>query len=404
MVRNGVDLGPVDVTTSARILDRGQGSPAEVLSQAILTARGKSIRPKTLGQKAYVDAIDENTITFGIGPAGTGKTYLAMAKAVQALQRKEVERIILTPPGGRGGGAARVPARHAHRQDRPVPAAALRRAQRDDGSRARAQAARGRHGRGRAARLHARPHAQQRVRRARRGAEHHARADEDVPHPPRLRHARWSSPATSPRSTCPAGASGLQLVTARARRASTTSTSRASPARTSCGTRLVGRIVDAYTKYDAEQQARAYERAPGGRARTGDAPPRLPPAGPQAADATAGDGTDEHRDQQRVGRRGRRGRAAAARDLRARPPARASGCRPRDPAGRRGRHGAAARAVDGRARPDRRAELPDGRAAPGHRRRAHARRPARRHRALPAGRGRAGGDRRPLHAWTSCCC
>ena len=103
MVRNGTDLGPVDVTSSARILERGQGSPAEVLSQAILTSRGRSIRPKTLGQKAYVDAIDQNTITFGIGPAGTGKTYLAMAKAVQALQRKEVDRIILTRPAVEAG-------------------------------------------------------------------------------------------------------------------------------------------------------------------------------------------------------------------------------------------------------------------------------------------------------------
>jgi len=103
LVRNGADLGPVDVTSSARILERGEGSPAEVLSQAILTTRGKSIRPKTLGQKAYVDAIDQNTITFGIGPAGTGKTYLAMAKAVQALQRKEVERIILTRPAVEAG-------------------------------------------------------------------------------------------------------------------------------------------------------------------------------------------------------------------------------------------------------------------------------------------------------------
>jgi phosphate starvation-inducible PhoH-like protein len=103
MVRNGVDLGDSVVTESARILEQRGGSPAEVLSQAILTSRGKSIRPKTLGQKAYVDAIDENTITFGIGPAGTGKTYLAMAKAVQALQRKEVERIILTRPAVEAG-------------------------------------------------------------------------------------------------------------------------------------------------------------------------------------------------------------------------------------------------------------------------------------------------------------
>ena len=102
LVRKGVDLGPAEVTTSRRILDSG-GAPAEVLSQAILTARGKAIRPKTLGQKAYVDAIDENTITFGIGPAGTGKTYLAMAKAVQALQRKEVDRIILSRPAIEAG-------------------------------------------------------------------------------------------------------------------------------------------------------------------------------------------------------------------------------------------------------------------------------------------------------------
>lgn len=103
MVRNGVDLGDADVTSSARILERGEGSPADVLSQAILTSRGKSIRPKTLGQKAYVDAIDLHTIVFGIGPAGTGKTYLAMAKAVQALQRKEVDRIILSRPAIEAG-------------------------------------------------------------------------------------------------------------------------------------------------------------------------------------------------------------------------------------------------------------------------------------------------------------
>jgi phosphate starvation-inducible PhoH-like protein len=104
MVRNGQDLSPVEVTSSARMLDTDLNlSPADVLSQAILTSRGKSIRPKTLGQKQYVDAIDENTIVFGIGPAGTGKTYLAMAKAVQSLQRKEVSRIILTRPAVEAG-------------------------------------------------------------------------------------------------------------------------------------------------------------------------------------------------------------------------------------------------------------------------------------------------------------
>ena len=76
---------------------------AEVLTQNILSTRGKTIRPKTLNQKRYVDAIDSHTVTFGIGPAGTGKTYLAMAKAVQALQAKQVTRIILTRPAIEAG-------------------------------------------------------------------------------------------------------------------------------------------------------------------------------------------------------------------------------------------------------------------------------------------------------------
>jgi phosphate starvation-inducible PhoH-like protein len=81
----------------------GPETPAEVLTQNILSSRGRTIRPKTLNQKRYVDAIDKNTIVFGIGPAGTGKTYLAMAKAVQALQAKQVNRIILTRPAVEAG-------------------------------------------------------------------------------------------------------------------------------------------------------------------------------------------------------------------------------------------------------------------------------------------------------------
>ena len=77
--------------------------PADVLSLNILSNRGRTIRPKTLNQKRYVDAIDKHTITFGIGPAGTGKTYLAMAKAVQALQAKKVNRIILSRPAVEAG-------------------------------------------------------------------------------------------------------------------------------------------------------------------------------------------------------------------------------------------------------------------------------------------------------------
>src|SRR5260370_33649320 len=70
----------------------------EVLTLDILSARGRTIRPKTLNQKRYVDAIDSHTIVFAIGPAGTGKTYLAMDKAWKALQPKEVNQIILTRP------------------------------------------------------------------------------------------------------------------------------------------------------------------------------------------------------------------------------------------------------------------------------------------------------------------
>jgi phosphate starvation-inducible PhoH-like protein len=77
--------------------------PAEVLTLDILSSRGRTIRPKTLNQKHYVDAIDRHTIVFAIGPAGTGKTYLAMAKAVKALQAKQVNRIILTRPAVEAG-------------------------------------------------------------------------------------------------------------------------------------------------------------------------------------------------------------------------------------------------------------------------------------------------------------
>jgi len=104
MTKAGHDLLPSDVSSSARLLRRDDGPrPSEVLGEAILSSRGRVIRPKTLGQKEYVDAIEENTIVFGIGPAGTGKTYLAMAKAVQALQRRDVERIILTRPAVEAG-------------------------------------------------------------------------------------------------------------------------------------------------------------------------------------------------------------------------------------------------------------------------------------------------------------
>jgi phosphate starvation-inducible PhoH-like protein len=82
---------------------REDARPADVLTHNILSSRGRTIRPKTLNQKRYVDAIDQHTVVFGIGPAGTGKTYLAVAKAVQALQAKQVNRIILTRPAVEAG-------------------------------------------------------------------------------------------------------------------------------------------------------------------------------------------------------------------------------------------------------------------------------------------------------------
>ncbi|WP_031507425.1 PhoH family protein [Streptomyces megasporus] len=108
VLRTGQPLTEDAVERSIAMLrDAGEGAqaetPAEVLTQNILSNRGRTIRPKTLNQKRYVDAIDKHTVVFGIGPAGTGKTYLAMAKAVQALQSKQVTRIILTRPAVEAG-------------------------------------------------------------------------------------------------------------------------------------------------------------------------------------------------------------------------------------------------------------------------------------------------------------
>jgi phosphate starvation-inducible PhoH-like protein len=106
LVRNGAHITPDAIERTLGML-RTPGAdgerPADVLTMNILSARGRTIRPKTLNQKRYVDAIDRHTIVFGIGPAGTGKTYLAMAKAVKALQNKQVNRIILTRPAVEAG-------------------------------------------------------------------------------------------------------------------------------------------------------------------------------------------------------------------------------------------------------------------------------------------------------------
>ncbi|HEX2700414.1 MAG TPA: PhoH family protein [Acidimicrobiales bacterium] len=96
----------LDLVNVARTIDmvKADERPSEVLTAEVLrSARGRTVRPKTAGQKAYADAIAANVITFGIGPAGTGKSYLAVALAVQALQAKQVERIILTRPAVEAG-------------------------------------------------------------------------------------------------------------------------------------------------------------------------------------------------------------------------------------------------------------------------------------------------------------
>ena len=104
LVASGAELTADSIEHSISMLRRKTGArPAEVLNLDILSSRGRTIRPKTLNQKRYVDAIDTHTIVFSIGPAGTGKTYLAMAKAVKALQAKEVNRIILTRPAVEAG-------------------------------------------------------------------------------------------------------------------------------------------------------------------------------------------------------------------------------------------------------------------------------------------------------------
>ena len=134
LLAGGAELTPAAVERIMPMLRRKSGvRPAEVLSLDILSSRGRTIRPKTLNQKRYVDAIDEHTIVFCIGPAGTGKTYLAMAKAVKALQAKEVDQDHPHPARGGGRRAPRFPARHPVREDRPVPAPVVRRAARHAG-------------------------------------------------------------------------------------------------------------------------------------------------------------------------------------------------------------------------------------------------------------------------------
>ncbi len=103
LLEQGQRLDAADVGRTITMV-KDDMSPSEVLTQEVLrSARGRSVRPKTAGQKRYADAIASSVVTFGIGPAGTGKSYLAVAMAVGALQTHQVERIILTRPAVEAG-------------------------------------------------------------------------------------------------------------------------------------------------------------------------------------------------------------------------------------------------------------------------------------------------------------
>jgi phosphate starvation-inducible PhoH-like protein len=102
LVEGGHEIGPSTVEAVLGALDQSEDI-REVFEDVVWRHRGKKIAPKTVTQKRYVDAIRERTVTFGIGPAGTGKTYLAIALAVKALSEREVGRIILTRPAVEAG-------------------------------------------------------------------------------------------------------------------------------------------------------------------------------------------------------------------------------------------------------------------------------------------------------------
>jgi phosphate starvation-inducible PhoH-like protein len=103
LLAKGHELNPSSVGRSIELIKGDEARPTEVLGDVFLTGRGRGIAPKTLGQKQYVDAIRNATVTFAIGPAGTGKTYLAVAAAVRALEDKQISRLILTRPAVEAG-------------------------------------------------------------------------------------------------------------------------------------------------------------------------------------------------------------------------------------------------------------------------------------------------------------
>ncbi len=102
LVERGHDIGPATIESVARVLESSE-SPSTVLEDVVWRHRNLRVAPKSVNQKRYIDAIRRATVTFGVGPAGTGKTFLAMAMATAALSRREVNRIILTRPAVEAG-------------------------------------------------------------------------------------------------------------------------------------------------------------------------------------------------------------------------------------------------------------------------------------------------------------
>src|ERR687898_1204469 len=120
LVARGHEIGPATIESVSRVLDQAE-SPSQVLDDVVWRHRNLKVAPKSVNQKRYVDAIKRSTVTFGIGPAGTGKTFLAMAMATAALSRREVNRIILTRPAVEAGGGRRPPPRGPEGQGGPRP-------------------------------------------------------------------------------------------------------------------------------------------------------------------------------------------------------------------------------------------------------------------------------------------
>ena len=129
MIAKDGNLSEQNVRYVITLVEQGsEQSMAQMNNSCIaITVKGKPVKPKTLGQKKYIDAIQNNTITFGIGPAGTGKTYLAVAMAVTCFPRRAGQPHHPDPAGGGGGRKAGLSARRSAGQGRPLPAPALRR-------------------------------------------------------------------------------------------------------------------------------------------------------------------------------------------------------------------------------------------------------------------------------------